>query len=109
MNDVRFRRHMADSPVCSRCNETNETVWLTHSYSDIILAAPRTSFAECFAWIVEKSDAEALAVICASLWACWYGRNSIIMDNSQCDFVQLSTAFVKMTHDYQVYMSGCYC
>lgn len=116
VNDVRFKRHMADSPLCSRCNVSSETichalldcqhsswVWNTRMYANILTAAPRFSFGDCLTWIIEKCDHEALVVICASLWACWFGRNKLIMENKPSDFVHMSTSFVKMIHDYSIY------
>lgn len=83
VNDVRFKRHMADSPLCSRCNVSDETVchalldcnqtstmWNSHLFADTVTAAPKFSFGDFLSWIIEKCDHEALAVICASLWAC---------------------------------------
>lgn len=52
---------------------------------------------------MDKCDHDSLAVICASLWACWLGRNKIIMENKTCDFVHMSTSFVRMLHEYNQY------
>ncbi|CAO2837557.1 unnamed protein product [Amaranthus hypochondriacus] len=116
VNEVRYRRHMATSPLCTRCNVFEETIchalidcqqvqtmWNSHIHADIISAAPRTSFMDCFAWLMDKCDHDSLAVICASLWACWFGRNKFIMENKLCDFVHMSTSFVKMLHEYNQY------
>lgn len=107
---------MAQSPLCIQCNEMSEsiyhavfecrqskTMWLTHPSASVIGAMPPGGFKDCFVWLCENTDRNTLADICASIWACWFGRNSIIMANKQCNFVQTSASFVKMVQDYNTY------
>ena len=116
VNEICHYRHMAQSPACSRCDggvenvchalldhQSNRSMWLTHPHYSIVQDAPRSSFVDTFRWLLSHASSEELTTIGPSLWACWMCRNKIVMDQSSCDMVQLSTSLVKMIRDYQIY------
>lgn len=88
VNVVRFRRHMHSSAMCTRCNEDDESichallncpdsrdVWLSSPFYTLINAAPLDSFEDLFVWLHSHTKNDELPLICATLWACWIGRN----------------------------------
>lgn len=96
---------MFNESVCHAIFECQQShaMWLSHPSAGTIVAAARSSFVDCFLWLCENSDQAALSVMCALMWAYWFGRNRVIMENKQCDFVQTSTSFVKLLHEYNGY------
>ena len=100
------------SLICSRCNEGLESIchalfdcnkvcemWKTHPYFDSVQAAPRDSFVDCFLWLHFHSSTDGFESICASMWACWFARNKEVMDGSQSNIEQLSTAYVRCSRN----------
>ena len=109
VNVVCHYRHMTSSPTCSRCNEGPESIfhalfdcnkvcemWKSHPYFDSVHAAPRDSFVDCFLWLHSHSSTDGFENICASM----FSRNKEVMDGSQSNIEQLSTAYVKMLKEY---------
>lgn len=69
----------------------------------MIQDAPRQSFAVSFQWILSHASTDELSLICASIWACWMGRNKVVMENACCDLARLSVDTIKMIVDYKEY------
>ncbi|CAO2816818.1 unnamed protein product [Amaranthus hypochondriacus] len=110
------RRHIRESNLCSRCNEAPESIchalfdcveprnlWRTSPFYSMIDDAPKQSFDEFFQWIHAHTTAAELPLLCASIWACWVDRNKQIMENSSSNPMNLSTGFIKMVMDYNIY------
>ena len=113
VNKVRKYRHFSNSEMCPRCLIALETLchalfecstigdlWTAHPCSKLFSDAPRDSFASCFKWVLSHANAEELILVCAFIWACWYGRNKDVLERGMTDIKQLSVSFTKLVHDY---------
>lgn len=116
VNAVRHHRHMAESPLCSRCSVEAETVchalldcskvrmiWQTHPLGTLIQDVPRTSFAAALTWLLAHISNDEVCSFVSSTWAAWYCRNKEVMANTTCDILQTASSFSKLIADYHLY------
>lgn len=117
-NQVRFRRHIAQSPLCGRCQEEPETichalvdcrmnkvVWESHPGGLLIAGAPRTSFLDLFGWLVEHASMETLILCATAMWATWFKRNKTIFENCTKPIEDAVFKFTAMVREYCSYAS----
>lgn len=111
-----YRRHIRNSGVCPRCNKEDETichalvqcdvsmvVWTSSPFDTMIADAPHSSFADCFLWLHDHMLLDDMSAVCASLWACWMGRNKMVMEKTDYDVRKLAVAMVKMVGEHNEY------
>lgn len=114
--EVMLRRHIRESSLCPCYNEASESIcyaivdcvkpcnlWMSSPYSTLIQDAPRQSFEAFFLSLHEHASADELPLLCSSLWVCWMNRNKHVMENTNCDIIQLAAALIKMVTDYKEY------
>lgn len=114
---LRFHRHMHSSPMCTRCNNGEDslchvvldcanfrTVWATSPFHSLIADAPRDSFDCLFLWLHSHASTNDFSIVCAAMWACWMGRNQQVLENSSCDVAKLAVALCRLVVEHGNYV-----
>ncbi|KAK9715987.1 hypothetical protein RND81_06G204000 [Saponaria officinalis] len=116
-----FQRHCCNSPICELCNEEEESgvhaifhcrfaneIWASSEFNELITAAPMTSCAECFGWILPRLNTETQGTFLAIAWALWTIRNSRIFDESPSPPSVVLSGFINYVADYKEYAERVY-
>ncbi|CAO2820766.1 unnamed protein product [Amaranthus hypochondriacus] len=116
VNSIRHHRHIASSPVCEGCGLFPETifhaliecswvhhVWVGHPDFPLVSSAPKSSFKDFLAWVIEHGTSQSISSITAVLWALWTARNQRIFNGHCPNISTVVTSFSKMVRDYNVY------
>ena len=121
VNAVRYRRHMNDSDMCTRCDEVSESI--CHALLDCAESLICGLRLLSTLWFMMLS--ECLLILysygfiptqrwmnchwfCSSLWACWMGHNKSVLKNTRCNLIQLFLSLNKMMVDYKSYAQKVY-
>lgn len=113
---VLFGRHIRQEKACPICaaDEASiihslfdckhaSTIWGCSEFGDVLVDAPRSSFADRFVWIAGKIDKEKHRNFSSLVWAAWCCRNRAIFEDANVDVVCLATGFVQLVDDYHAY------
>ncbi|XP_074313873.1 uncharacterized protein LOC141649070 [Silene latifolia] len=81
-----------------------DVYWDNGGFKDMLLAAPKTSCAELYHWMLEKLNDESRMRFLALSWSIWTCINMRLFDDEDPNPELVIVGFQKMVLDYREYM-----